>query len=271
MENQALLNLLWKDYVRYTPSAEKIHNFLKRLGEENICNDHVAFRTFDHPKVNIDQIAKIFKLSGYEEKGEYHFEEKKLRAKHYEHRFQKDAPKIFISELKLDYFSDWLKNVIYNCIDKIPHGIIESNSLVFSGRTWGTISHNIYEKLRDESEYCAWLYVYGFCANHFTIDINKLRNIQDLNVFNDLLEENGFKLNESGGKIKGDRESYLEQSSILADMQIIEFAEASFRVPSCYYEFAKRYPDASGNLYQGFIAKSADKIFESTDLVLQMN
>ncbi|MEJ2595547.1 MAG: DUF1338 domain-containing protein, partial [bacterium] len=38
-----------------------------------------------------------------------------------------------------------------------------------------------------------------------------------------------------------------------------------FSIPSCYYEFARRYPDASGKLYGGFIAKSADKIFEITD------
>lgn len=31
------------------------------------------------------------------------------------------------------------------------------------------------------------------------------------------------------------------------------------------YEFARRYPDEKGNIYSGFIAKSADKIFESTN------
>jgi hypothetical protein len=36
-------------------------------------------------------------------------------------------------------------------------------------------------------------------------------------------------------------------------------------VPACYYEFARRYPIANGELYQGFIAASADKIFESTN------
>jgi len=36
-------------------------------------------------------------------------------------------------------------------------------------------------------------------------------------------------------------------------------------IPSCYYEFARRYEDKNGELYGGFIAKSADKIFESTD------
>ena len=45
----------------------------------------------------------------------------------------------------------------------------------------------------------------------------------------------------------------------------IEFIDGTMTIPSCYYEFAKRYADQSGNLYQGFVAKSADKIFESTN------
>jgi hypothetical protein len=51
----------------------------------------------------------------------------------------------------------------------------------------------------------------------------------------------------------------------LADNIEVEFTDKKLVIPSCYFEFAKRYPLADGNLYQGFVAKSADKIFESTD------
>jgi hypothetical protein len=47
----------------------------------------------------------------------------------------------------------------------------------------------------------------------------------------------------------------------------LKIVEGLKEIPACYYEFAKRYPDADGKLYSGFIAKSADKIFESTDKV----
>lgn len=57
----------------------------------------------------------------------------------------------------------------------------------------------------------------------------------------------------------------LQQSSTMADIVSIKFHEGLFGVPSCYYEFAQRYPDSNGQLYSGFIAKSADKIFESTN------
>ena len=57
----------------------------------------------------------------------------------------------------------------------------------------------------------------------------------------------------------------LEQSSTLADSIEVELSDKKMQIPSCYFEFAKRYPLESGELYQGFVASSADKIFESTD------
>jgi len=45
----------------------------------------------------------------------------------------------------------------------------------------------------------------------------------------------------------------------------VTFSDTEHTIPGCFYEFAKRYPQSNGSLYQGFIAASADKIFESTD------
>jgi hypothetical protein len=64
--------------------------------------------------------------------------------------------------------------------------------------------------------------------------------------------------------VKGSPEQLLEQSSTLADSLQMQFDDGLHTVTGCYYEFAKRYTDASGQLYDGFIARSADKIFEST-------
>ena len=72
-------------------------------------------------------------------------------------------------------------------------------------------------------------------------------------------------LNDAGGEIQGTPDELLEQSSIRAGMVKFRFTEGEFEIPGCYYEFAKRYPDSDGKLYSGFIAKSADKIFESTN------
>ena len=90
----------------------------------------------------------------------------------------------------------------------------------------------------------------------------KFNSIEKVNSF---LKNKGFLINDSDGEIKGTPQELLEQSSIRSGLIKVNFNEGIFELPSCYYEFAKRYPDSSGKLYSGFIAKSADKIFESTD------
>ena len=47
--------------------------------------------------------------------------------------------------------------------------------------------------------------------------------------------------------------------------QACEFSDGTRTIPACYVEFALRHPDADGALFGGFIADSADRIFESTD------
>lgn len=51
----------------------------------------------------------------------------------------------------------------------------------------------------------------------------------------------------------------------MADKVIVKFSDGEFEIPGGFYEFAKRYELPNGELYKGFVAASADKIFESTD------
>lgn len=95
--------------------------------------------------------------------------------------------------------------------------------------------------------------------------INSLSSHQSIEEVNNYLLNEGFELNQAGGLIKGSPNEYLEQSSTLANLVPVQFAEGVYQIPGCYYEFAKRYPLPSGELYQGFVASSADKIFQSTD------
>jgi len=86
---------LWKQYASKTPSAYKVKSLLEDAGE-TVYNDHIAIRTFDDPRTEIEVIAKPFIAMGYMEINEYHFEAKKLYAKHYEHTEDPNKPKIFI-------------------------------------------------------------------------------------------------------------------------------------------------------------------------------
>ncbi len=257
----ALLDKMWSDYIAINPLAQKIFDLLSGEGEK-VLNDHIALRTFNHPRVGIDVLAKPFLESGYEYKGDYHFTEKKLYAKHYEHT-DHSKPKIFISELKLEEFSPNLRSTIENLIKQIPAGAEAAFDFVSGGRPW-KIATKTYHELMKESDYAAWVAAFGYRPNHFTVFINELRKYSDIKVLNEFLKSKGFKLNSSGGEIKGSQEVLLEQSSTLANNVEVKFEDGTLNIPACYYEFAKRYPTKEGKLYQGFVAASADKIFEST-------
>ena len=256
-----LFDKMWLDYIAINPLAQKIHELLVSRGEI-ISNDHIALRTFNHPRVCIDILAKPFIESGYFYVSDYHFPEKKLYAKHFEHK-ESHYPKIFISELKLEEFSSELNQQINQLIDQIPSGQEGEFDFSSSGRPWNVTS-SVYENLFKESDYAAWVSAFGYRPNHFTVFINELKNFSNLEMLNSFLKDHGFKLNSSGGEIKGSKDVYLEQSSTLANNIEVDFSDKKMTIPACYYEFAKRYPMPNGNIYQGFVATSADKIFEST-------
>ncbi|MCC2680002.1 MAG: hypothetical protein K0R29_2578 [Pseudobdellovibrio sp.] len=253
---------MWADYIKMTPQALQIYNLLQQNGE-TIINDHIALRTFNHPRLGIKSLAQHFTKYGYKESGEYFFVEKKLYAKHYQHE-NKEYPKIFISELELQKVSPLIQEIVSNCVNQISDAAIQDENFVFSGRHW-ICQHSVYEKLAKESEYASWVYAYGFRPNHFTVNINVLKNFSDILKLNNFLKQQGTKLNASGGEVKGTPQELLEQSSTMAAEIPVQFADGIYNIPGCYYEFAKRYPMTNGELYQGFIAKSADKIFESTN------
>lgn len=252
---------LWKHYITLCPSAVKIHDLLQSKGK--LVNDHIAFRTFDDPRVNISVLAAHFEELGYATKGNYHFEDKKLNAVHLEHP-EPLAPKVFISELISSAFSADLQTKLKQIVDEIPAKWHGNQDILFEGRLWSLPAYETYEFLRKESEYAAWLYVYGFCANHFTVYVNYLDAFKGLQELNDYLIAKGFTMNTSGGIIKGTPEVYLEQSSTMADRISVDFQEESHEIPGCYYEFAYRYKKGDA-IFNGFVTQSADKIFESTD------
>jgi hypothetical protein len=256
MRVEQFLDKLWNNYISYTPSAERI----SKLFGERVINDHIAFRTFNLDQCNIYKQADFLANYGYKVKGDYFFEQKRLQAVHLEND-NPIHPKIFLSELMCEDFSNELRIIINKISGRFSK---KPEELLLGGRTWD-IDYETYDSLAKESEYASWLYVWGFCPNHFTVSINHLTEYNDLNIVNKFIKDNGFKLNSSGGEIKGSINELLEQSSTMADRVNVSFGDLTAKIPSCYYEFAKRYPDDKGNLYQGFVAKSADKIFESTN------
>jgi hypothetical protein len=262
-DRNTLFQNLWENYCDVTPSADRIHRLLDKSQSQEIVNDHIALRTFNHEKLNLDKLAAHFKALGYEQGGEYHFEAKKLYAQHFEHP-DPTAPKVFISELLVEQCSDGLQSVVRDLVDGVNSSVVTDSHFLYSGRHWG-LDYATYQALLEESEYAAWLAAWGYRANHFTVSVNHLSQFRTLAEVNQTLKEEGYRLNSSGGEIKGSPEELLEQSSTMADRADVAFSDQTVSIPSCFYEFALRYPKPDGQLYTGFVAASADKIFESTD------
>lgn len=253
---------VWQKHLEVNPRAATIRQQLIARGEE-IHNDHIAFRTFDHPNVALSLVAESLASMGFKACQTYRFPEKKLKAQHFEHS-DSEAPKIFVSELQTSELSQEAQGIISRLLKSSTINMALNPDLWHRGCLWAPISIREYQCLQQENEVAAWLSTMGFRANHFTIAIHKLKTFRGIEDLNSFIKAQGYPLNEQGGEIKGGVQAGLEQSSTLASRMNLTFNDGNLECPTCYDEFALRHPMASGELFSGFLESSADKIFEST-------
>lgn len=264
----ALENLfatLWTRYLAITPDAARIHALLAERGE-TFRNDHVALRTFACGPVGLERLAEPFCARGYVESGRYRFAQKRLNARSYRHPAGA-LPRVFISELELGSFSPAFRELV----ERVVQGVSAeepAEQLLTGLQTWPAIRFADYQKLLAESDYAAWVATFGLRVNHFTVHFNDLKTFSELSQLNAFLEQSGFQLNGEAQKVQGGPSALLEQSSTVAASIPWAFEGGEERhVPGGYYEFARRYVDPqTGTIFEGFVAASADKIFESTDV-----
>lgn len=264
MQIEQFFQSLWTDYVAMTPQADRIRSAFEKRGEV-VRNDHVAFRTIGLEPLGLDQLEPHLLALGYKRFEPYSFPAKKLRAFGYTPP-RPDLPRIFLSELIVEQLSNSAQEILRRCADQVAESRVAQPDVLWAGRLWEPIEWSEYELLLAESEYAAWVATIGIRPNHFTISVTDLKRYTSIESVLEVVESLGLRVNASGGRIKGSPEVLLEQASTMADQLPVPFADGVERsVPTCYYEFAKRYPDDAGNLFQGFVAASADRIFESTD------
>ena len=259
MKIHDFLSKMWSAYSDLNPHINEVLQLIKKKEPKNIINDHIALRTFNHDKINRYVLSKYFIENGYKKIENLHFSEKKLNATYYLHP-DPNLPRIFISELLLESFSDYFQDTINAKIDEIDENILANPNFLFSGIPWGPVDFQTYKKIQSESDYASWVIAMGYIANHFTVSVTDCTFFKNLSQLNNFLKENNFEINSSGGEIKGSIDQGLEQSSIMSEKVSVNFLDGSYKVPGCYYEFAYRY-----NNFDGFITKSANHIFESTN------
>ena len=267
--------------VKKIISSMKTHNLINH--ENEIQNDHIAFRTLGYENLGIESLEKIFLYFGYTKKDSFNFENKKLNAFWYAPPHEK-YPRVFISELRINELSTKNYQIIQNYISSIKEDPVDNldfnnlNDIVgfFQKPLWLLPTYKDYKKLLNESEYAAWVIYNRYYLNHYTMSIHMLNKKNNLEEFNSFLERVGVKLNTSGGKIKESKDGLLRQSSTVSKLIPATFAcGITENIPGSYVEFAERLPlqqfsklainkITSKHRRDGFEAGNADKIFEST-------
>ena len=283
-----VLNGLMTRYKERVPDVGGIIAAMQQEGviqdADDIENDHIAFRTMGVPQLGIKSFEKIFTYYGYTKRDYYNFPAKKLDAYWYAPPTEKH-PRIFVSELRVQDLSREAQEIILSYtnevasdpVDKLNLNNAEEVDAFLHSPLWRIPSVEDYNKLAEESEYAAWVIYNRYYLNHFTISIHNLRQgFNSIEEFNGFLERHGFKLNNSGGKVKKSPDGGLLQSATIAEMIEATFEAGEKQLISgSYVEFAERRilpeyadlpPDQVRRQHRrdGFEANNADKIFEST-------
>lgn len=277
--------------TRYKERVPDVGGIIAAMQEENIIqsvddieNDHIAFRTMGVPQLGIKSFEKIFTYYGYVKRDYYNFPAKKLDAYWYAPPTEKH-PRIFVSELRVQDLSKETREIIYSYTNEVESDPVDKLNLdnakevdtFLHSPLWRIPSITDYNKLAAESEYAAWVIYNRYYLNHFTISIHNLKQgYNSIEEFNKFLEKHGFKLNNSGGKIKESPDGGLLQSATVAEMiaAIFDGGEKQ-KISGSYVEFAERkvLPEFAAlppaqikreHRREGFEANNADKIFEST-------
>ncbi|UYQ95255.1 DUF1338 domain-containing protein [Chitinophaga horti] len=276
---------------RYKARVPDVGGVIGAMIKENVIahdgeieNDHIAFRTMGVPQLGIQSLEKIFLHYGYTKKDYYLFPEKKLDAYWYAPPEEK-YPRIFVSELRVKDLSPRAQEIIHSYTNEVTSDPVDQLDLddgqavdhFLHSALWRTPTLSDYRELANESEYAAWVIYNRYYLNHFTVSVHNLKpGYNTVEAFNTFLEKHGFKLNDSGGKIKTSPDGGLSQSSTVARMLTADFANGEqAEIAGSYVEFAERrilpqYRELPANEVrrqhrrEGFEANNADKIFEST-------
>ncbi len=283
-----IMHELMSRYKERVPDVVAILEAMKAKGvierDDEIQNDHIAFRTMGVPFLGIQSLERIFVHYGYTKRDYYEFKGKKLNAYWFAPPDEK-FPRIFISELKVDELSESVQKIIYSYTNEVKSDPLDKIDLddpnevaaFLHTSLWRLPDLHDYKALLSESEYAAWVIYNRYYLNHYTISIHYLqKGYNTIQEFNEFLESMGIQLNDAGGKIKVSDDGLLLQSSTVAQTLTAHFAhDETFEIAGSYVEFAERRPlpefstIAKNNLKRehlrdGFETANADKIFEST-------
>jgi hypothetical protein len=251
MITNELVDILWKHFSAYNPSAERLYKLLRK--KEKFVIDHIAFRTVSTTDNGLATLEEFFENVGYSLYKTYNLKEKNLKAKQFYDKNNEKSPHLIVSELDTGLFPAQVQKILYDYSPlKVADFDSEPLNLLLTPMQHKPIFER-YKKILSVSEYAAWFYIFGYFPHHFAFLIDGEGYHKPLDKTQNMLKENGFIFQHKKGEIIRDETVQMEQSVILPDIVSLPFQEGEKHVPACQIELVKRYGSEKGVLDMAFI------------------
>jgi hypothetical protein len=232
-----LLDQLWTAYSAHVPYAR---TFVELAGG-SFRNDHVAFRSLKG-RGGIAPIADFFERRGWQRRDAYDFPDAHLDAIYLA---KAGEPRVFISQLRSEDLSPRARRILEQLPPQGPLTDVDS----FSAPDILVREDELLE-LERESQYGAWLLLFGREVNHFTASVD------DVQQWQRKMSAAGIPMKD---EIEGAPGTGLRQTATRAAPRTIRLRERDREWPYAYLEIAER----NGG-FDGFVAAQARQLFEMT-------
>ena len=240
-----LLSHLWDRYAAHVPYAR---TFVQLSGGK-FENDHVAFRSLRRPGGGIEPFARLFERLGWRRAGEYDFADAHLNAIHLA---QPGMPRVFLSELRGDDLSVRARELLSQLPPDPPLPTGDDAAALAAGFAAPGLEPREDEllELERESQYGAWLLLFGREVNHFTAAVD------DVAAWQQRMLAAGIPMK---AEIEGAPGAGLRQTATRAAARTVGLAGRAREWPYAYLEIAER----NGG-FDGFVAQQARQLFDMT-------
>jgi hypothetical protein len=232
-----LLDQLWDRYAAHVPYAR---TFVE-LAQGSFRNDHVAFRSLKG-RGGIEPFAAFFERQGWVRRDAYDFPDAHLDAIYLA---KPGEPRVFISQLRAAELSSRAQRILEQLPPPGPIAGVES----FTAPAIQVAEEELLE-LERESQYGAWLLLFGREVNHFTASVDEVAKWQRR------MQQAGIPMKE---EIEGEPGAGLRQTATRAAPRRVRLREREREWPYAYLEMAER----NGG-FDGFVAAQARQLFDMT-------
>jgi hypothetical protein len=229
-----LLEQLWESYAAQVPYARAF----EQLSGGRLRNDHIAFRS-----LKLDAIARVFEDLGWQRAGAYDFPDARLDAIYLS---KPGEPRIFVSQLRAHELSLRAQEILAQLPPDPPY---DGNAAWFRGPGLRPREDELLE-LERESQYGAWLLLFGREVNHFTA------SVPDVALWQQRMKDAGIPMKD---EIEGAPGAGLRQTATKAAPRRVQLRERERDWPYAYLEIAERNGGCDG-----FVAAQARQLFEMT-------